>query len=254
MHQLPADIQQMVYDRLHACDRAKLYIALPKQSRRDLRVQPSYKECALTVLSRAIQKHKVKRLSYAMLNFLKDCDKDDPTCAPIIEAFPEVAKTMKCKSILNHKPSSTFYDKIFENSLTEADAKVITLDYFYATRYTVARFSLDTFKLLYQHSTAFCEYIKDISKYLSDVSTAYNVDLVNELLENKEKYDITNDILTYYRRCVVNFYTVSWKYLSDTYLAHINFTKEELEKVYENVLDLMDIKSAEKIEKVLKIM
>lgn len=86
---LPFDLQDKIYGMLSVKDRVRLNMCLPKQNRD--RYKPLHEEKKLGVISIAIQKKRIKKLTPQMKAFLtQKVSRKDPTFAELVDVFPEL--------------------------------------------------------------------------------------------------------------------------------------------------------------------
>jgi hypothetical protein len=116
--ELPFDVQQAVLKHLHVKDRAKLTMALPKDLRTRIGgCKNSATERRLGLLSKAVAKKHVRKLTPAIERFLKlHCEGSDPTIKEMARAIPEVEQVMA-----NTLLGDPLAQKIHDGTVTEAD-------------------------------------------------------------------------------------------------------------------------------------
>lgn len=73
--QLPVEIQEIIYNKLHVKDRVMLLAS----KKFDFKPKPKANEKKLGVLSKAIAKRKVTKLSEPITRFIGSCSSSDPT-------------------------------------------------------------------------------------------------------------------------------------------------------------------------------
>lgn len=110
---LPTEIQEIIYKKLHVRDRIRLLSVIPNDTRNKMKTFCKYKEKRLGVLSKAIEKKKVKKISFQIMEFIKSCEANDPTLKAISEVFPEIGTIEQTKK--------SIFQKIQDGTLSDED-------------------------------------------------------------------------------------------------------------------------------------
>ena len=252
MHQLPIELQQIIFDNLEARDRAKLYSALPKQSRNALKKHSSYHERTLSCIARAIKKNRLDTVSENIHMFLKSCYKQDPTCEPIIAKFPNIV--MKCK--VDNIVPKTLGEKLGDGTITIDEAKSLIGEYFRKLDNKTKIFSnlhIDSFEILWENSIEFKKYCLNPNDcYLVYLAIYGNIKVIKKVLDHREKYGITPDRLTQFKGYAI-IHSSIWLNTSimDLLLSIFSYSKAELLVIYNTLMKYLYIDGAERIERII---
>lgn len=249
MHHLPIELQQVIFDKLEARDRAMLYIALPKQSRKALQKQSSYHERTLSCIARAIKKKRLHKVSESIKVFLKTCYKQDPTCEPIIAKYPDIV--MKCKA--TNIVAKTLREKLDDGTITIEEVKSLTKEYIgelanNSKTNIFNKLHINSFEMLWKHSIAFKQYCLDHS-FLITLAIYGNSEVLERVLEHREKYAISTDVLKQFKD-----HTIIWRSLwlnnniMELLLSIFSYSKAELLEIYNSLMEVLYVESAERIE------
>lgn len=113
---LPAELQECIYNKLCVKDRVMFKMAMPKSSR--IMFKSPSKEKRLGVLVKSIQKKKLASLTKPIKQFLKTCDRHDPTIEAIADVLPE-ARTIH--AVKDMRPNDDIVGLISEGIVTAKD-------------------------------------------------------------------------------------------------------------------------------------
>ena len=247
--QLPSDIQDMIYKKLHVNDRIKLLTVLPK--RHAIKINVSSDEKKLGVLAKAIRQGRVSELSDYMKLFLQTCNSTDPTIHEISLVFPDIMAFYTIDT-----PYRTINQKIMDGHVTIDDLQSAPninnndeiTKYF---KQSIYRSPLISFKVLITNTplitwmkdnpfevyfNLFIHSNRDILKYIYDEGGSllqWNIKALEEQIK-----DLTS---LYYiascRKLVFEF---------------VNITCDEYRKIWMSLLDKMMVDGVLEVEKRMK--
>jgi hypothetical protein len=116
--QLPTEVQELIYNKLHVNDRVKLLMSIPRNHKIRIKLQST--ERKLSILAKAINKRKLSKLSIPIVSFLAKCDPMDATLIEMSQFIPEVATISHYNS--SHKSPA---EKIKEGSITKEEIECL---------------------------------------------------------------------------------------------------------------------------------
>ena len=259
---LPLNVQQMIYNKLPAADRARFCIAVPREVRNQLKRKYTSDERKLNGLSRAIEKRKVRRLSLKMRDFLRTCNADDPTCEPIVAAFPDVKEIMiPVTDPFAKKPNVTksVLSKMLDGSIVAADLKDFTTEFIQETSEfelseVLSKLSVSVFEFMWENSLVFHEYMvfkftNNNWSFILNCIIWSNVVLAEHILANSEKYRVNREGLNVNICEWTTRDTIAWNYQPEFLLRHFPYSREALESIWERLMDDMSVDSASVVDK-----
>jgi hypothetical protein len=138
---LPKDLQEKVFKCLDVHHRTRLNMVMPMSAKFTSNKQHDRK---LSVLTSAIRKGRVAKLSRAMQDFLMTVPKWDPTLCEISQKFPEV------NTIEYQETVSSLSDKLRDGKIDKKDVQYIMEMDNYSRVSFLAKCSPDGFQLLYE--------------------------------------------------------------------------------------------------------
>lgn len=263
---LPLEVQQMIYNKLPAADRARFCMAVPREVRTQLKRKYTFHERKLHGLSKAIEKQKVRRLSVNMRDFLRTCNADDPTCASIVAAFPDVKELMiPVTDPFARKQTVTksVLSKMLDGSVTVADLKELTIDYIqeiseFQLNEVFCRLTVSVFEFMWEKSSVFRENIAlrltaNCKIYIVSCIIWDNLVLVEHIIANNEKYMVDRERLMADICEWTTTHLTAWKH-PEFLLRTFPYTREAIETVWERLMDEMSVDSATVVEKHLAAM
>ena len=239
--QLPVDIQEKIYNKLHVNDRVKFLMSMPKGHQ--LCVKPSYDEKKLSILAKAIEQKRLIILSKPIKNFLAQYDPKDATLMKMAEVLPEI------KSIPFNITKKSVATKIKDGSFSYEDIRYLPDDFYdlavdaYPIQSAIAQCKISTFTTLIN--------IERVNVWVK-TSLQFKLGLFNygnrELLEymQKEYHDRHDwDLSGYFASLLVSSPTlfsssVSWNLL----LEFIPFSLEQLNSVWLSLIENMYIEAS----------
>lgn len=231
---LPLDIQDKIYKSLSVQDRVKLNMALPKENKS--RYKCIKEEKKLGLISKVLKKRKVKKISNIIRIFLSDIDETDPTLTELSEEYP-IINNLNKKKIIN-------LNNIDINTLTKDDIMPL-----------LKKLTIEDFNKLLDNT-----YIKPILSHSNEdelylVKYERNRFLFELILENHElfEYIAKNNL------CDINCVRESLKFTLiskknyELILKYFKITKEELEDMYDYVIEYVNFELIEIIGKELEL-
>jgi hypothetical protein len=212
---LPQELQDVIFRKLHVKDRAKLLMALPKSAILFRKThQCKYREKKLGILSNAIEKRHLdtSKMPIAIKEFItKECASDDPTIQGLV--IP-----------------------VSINSDIQTDAKL---------RERLYRATPEQFDEITRNSPSYTDYVMNNPMlFLSGAAILYGNEalfahLLNTLPITKER--IANNL------CICG--TTDYRMITYCFKYQIPFTKEQLEKLAKKAIELLHIESYQEILK-----
>lgn len=226
---LPLDIQDKIYKSLSVQDRVKLNMALPKESK--TRYKSLNKEKQLGLITKVIKKRKIEKVSYKMKCFLAEVESEDPTLKDISEILP-IVKEINKKTVTN-------LDNI--ETLTKEEIFSIT-----------NKLTIEQFDRLLKNP-----YMINIINY--DIIGIYIYErqgfLFNLLLDNHIIFDYIVEKNICDIECIrksLKFAIISKKNY-EFILKHFKLSKEELEEIFDYVVERLNFELIDIIGRQLEL-
>lgn len=268
MQNMPPEIHQLIYERLNVIDRVNFYIALPKHKRIHLRRECTYKEKQLHVVTKAIQKKRVSKLTRPMKEFLSTCRDTDPTVDIVKEAFPGEVKFHTPLNTYDYTPLITpleaFIYRIENGVVTKEDLdEFLTLEnisYSDNLKSALSQVKPSMFDFIHGNSSAFREHVAK-NNGLNYICNAIwrgpnGGTLLEHILQDKQKaafeYDIHFDLILPALKALSPT-DLSIRYIYMNLIKIIPFSKEELELLWVFCVENMLIEAACAFEKAIKL-
>ena len=115
---IPIELQEQIYHLLHVNDRAKLLMALPKDTVQKVKSKNAkYIEKKLGIITRALKTKKLDKLTPTLHDFFCRCNQNDITFNDIIQDYPE----LKLKTTNTTKTTKTLAEKIIDGTVVIED-------------------------------------------------------------------------------------------------------------------------------------
>jgi len=208
---LPFDLRAKVYNSLNVQDRTRLNIALPKQYKKEMK--PIKTEKRLGVLSNAIKKKRVTKLSRAMTDFLcTQVSKEDPTLQDIsaILSIPPLVLTSNIITAESIAAASTReqFEHIIRNVPPELYDNVIAHPMFNSRspQTVMADYYVLCNSVLFDYIAT--NQKTDIARFRSSIKfTVYSVDILRVILKHFTLTPEERDAMYVY--AIENMYTDS---------------------------------------------
>ena len=258
---LPVELQQLIYDKLPAKDRAKLFMALPKPSRCALRTN-RVRDKHLHAIAGGVQKKRVRRLSPKVKEFLLTCSENDPTLEPIKAEFPDEIAWPQDSTGKTETLTQEIIRKIKNNTLTVEDlakfnASILEVDGTYPSiPDELARASPTMTAMVLENSPLLREHMlmNHAKRFAHDLVWSGESGLENWHWLESHAIELGIDLSSTkeYLKDISMASCSSWEYCIKNILAMVSFTKEELEDVWERCMDRLYVDAAYHVDKCLQ--
>lgn len=254
---LPPNVQQLIYNQLDVCDRAKLAIALQKieNANKVIKYKDKTSEKKLGILSKSIVKKRVVKLSETMMEFLtKSVDPSDSTLGVIAESFPIVNTIINkthVKSIAERITEGIVSKEFLDELRNENNDEMLNLSngsFDRSWRFLTSAYgcSVDMFKMLMCVESVSL-WVADFNYYfVCNVFEALNADLIDYIF-NCHPFPLE---LTGLRLMLTEWVFVAWPPIDviRLYLQYVQFEEHQLQSMWLFYIGQMDTDCAEMIE------
>lgn len=239
--QLPRELQEAVYRRLNASDRARLNLAVPRASRF---AADKKRERKLGILASAFKKKRATKLSNAMRYFLATVPKWDVTVTEMAEHVPEVAAVER-----KDQGEPSVLDRLSRGQATAADAPAILQLEGPAQGEFFASCSPTTFAALYDESPEIARAVRGMldddnsrSEFAFAIINRGNGALLSHMLQDHERYALPIEA---FRSYLTNGDNVkrwcSYVWSRKVLFAHFEFPPALVQEMYDAALDAVDV-------------
>lgn len=252
--EIPLEINELISKRLHVCDRAKMFMALPKNIAASIPKPPASKEKQLaSIYNAVIRKRKITKLSHPMKKFLESYDPSDPTVVSIYKELG-VSSKMTLMDVAEHIENDTLNADHLKNFTFKPEEFHHTHGRFLTSIYKTTP---DTFQMLMTMLPEFKTFMQDVMprSLMFNVFNYGNEALFLHLRDSVEYQFDMPDLLQYVAAQSLSIQTM-WSCGSDTrsmFLKYLRpyYNKEALEEKWLMLMESMDIDAANDIEKIL---
>lgn len=244
---LPADLQEAVYKCLNVRDRARLNMALPKPMKMKAN---KVADRSLAILTKAIKKKRVSKLSRSIKDFLATIPKWDTTLEDISRDFSEV-KDIEYKNIV-----PTLKEKVRKVELTGDDIKAVLDMHKWSLSDLFQGLPPQTFKALYdiqELRPAFRRLLDEMDTFAFDlVSRHANESLLEHLLNEASYYGTTTENIKAALLQDFNAQVLAEsKTTREKLFRYVTVPVEAVQKMYETAVERFDVDGLEFYEQYL---
>lgn len=247
---LPSEIQELVYRKLHVTDRVKLSMALPRNTK--VQVKPRVAEKKLGVLAKAVKRRRIASLSDAMKCFITTCDPTDPTITEMTEVFPETRLLAEQQSTV----FQTVAEKIKSGDIASlaglTDEKLLEDVKIQVEIYKSNPITFQELMNIRIFKEWIVEWQYQVYSNLYNYANSDLLDFIHDYSCNLYDWDVAalkaSVRRTYYNPAVKASSMFSRTPCRDLLLKHIPYTAEELESLWLACMERMDIDAAQDID------